>query len=61
MGNYANHPQHNLWSAEMHLDVGPQAGSSPDDTWSNSSRGGVVPTMLNVEDWYVASATKYVL
>ena len=27
---------------------------SPDDSWSNSSRGGpAVPTTLNVEDWYV--------
>ena len=27
---------------------------SPEDTWSNSSRGGpAVPTTLNVEDWYV--------
>jgi hypothetical protein len=25
---------------------------SPDDTWSNSSTGGIVPTTLNVEDWY---------
>ena len=29
-------------------------GMSPEDTWSNSSRGGPsVPTTLNVEDWYV--------
>ncbi|KAL0638415.1 Transcriptional activator of fatty acid utilization [Maublancomyces gigas] len=28
-------------------------GSSPEDTWSNSSKGGIVPTTLNVEDWYV--------
>lgn len=27
-------------------------GSSPDDTWSNSSTGGVAPTTLNVEDWW---------
>lgn len=32
---------------------GMPAGSSPDDTWSNSSKGGVVPTTLNVEDWFV--------
>ncbi|KAI5795457.1 fungal-specific transcription factor domain-containing protein [Peziza echinospora] len=37
---------------EFDLGPGPAAGSSPDDTWSNSSRGGVVPTMLNVEDWF---------
>lgn len=30
-----------------------QQGSSPEDTWSNSSKGGIVPTTLNVEDWYV--------
>jgi len=29
------------------------AGNSPDDTWSNSSKGGIVPTTLNVEDWFV--------
>ncbi|KAF8441888.1 fungal-specific transcription factor domain-containing protein [Terfezia claveryi] len=50
--NYTNHPQQHLWPGEIHLDAGPQAGSSPDDTWSNSSRGGIVPTMLNVEDWF---------
>ncbi|KAF8416964.1 fungal-specific transcription factor domain-containing protein [Tirmania nivea] len=61
IGNYANHPQQHLWPGEMHLDAGPQAGSSPDDTWSNSSKGGIVPTMLNVEDWYVFSAASYVL
>lgn len=31
---------------------GPFPGDSPEDNWSNSSRGGaVVPTALNVEDW----------
>ncbi|KAH8146620.1 uncharacterized protein LAJ45_09303 [Morchella importuna] len=29
-----------------------QQGSSPEDTWSNSSKGGIVPTTLNVEDWF---------
>lgn len=29
-----------------------QQAGSPDDTWSNSSKGGVVPTALNVEDWF---------
>lgn len=30
----------------------PFPGDSPEDNWSNSSRGGpVVPTALNVEDW----------
>lgn len=27
------------------------AGNSPDDTLSNSSKGAIVPTTLNVEDW----------
>ena len=27
-------------------------GSSPEDTWSNSSTGAGVPATLNVEDWY---------
>jgi hypothetical protein len=36
--------------ADVHMQ-----GSSPgDDTWSNSSKGGIVPTTLNVEDWYVS-------
>lgn len=36
------------WSSQF-----PGDGQSPDDTWSNSSRGNgpVVPTTLNVEDW----------
>lgn len=33
-------------------------GSSPEDTWSNSSKGGIVPTTLNVEDWYVFCSEK---
>lgn len=38
----------NGWTGHFHSD-----GQSPDDTWSNSSRGHgpVVPTTLNVEDW----------
>lgn len=32
---------------------GMPTGSSPDDTWSNSSNGGIVPATLNVEDWFV--------
>ena len=36
------------------MDVGTsQAPTGNEETWSNSSRGGVVPTTLNVEDWYV--------
>ncbi|KAK4692714.1 hypothetical protein P7C71_g4544, partial [Lecanoromycetidae sp. Uapishka_2] len=32
---------------------GPYSGDSPEDNWSNSSRGGpVVPAALNVEDWF---------
>ncbi|KAF8445430.1 fungal-specific transcription factor domain-containing protein [Kalaharituber pfeilii] len=42
-----------LWPGDFQMDTqGPAAGSSPEDTWSNSSRGGIVPTMLNVEDWF---------
>ena len=29
----------------------PGDGQSPEDSWSNSSRGPVAPTTLNVEDW----------
>ena len=51
-------PQHNNahgWSSQF-----PADGQSPDDTWSNSSRGNgpIIPTTLNVEDWYVFSETK---
>ncbi|KAI9844835.1 MAG: Transcriptional activator of fatty acid utilization [Sclerophora amabilis] len=28
------------------------AAGSPEDSWSNSSKGPVVPTTLNVEDWF---------
>jgi hypothetical protein len=36
------------------MTTGPEIGS-PDDSWSNSSKGQApVPTTLNVEDWYVA-------
>ena len=34
-------------------DVHMQGSSPGDDTWSNSSKGGIVPTTLNVEDWCV--------
>ena len=38
----------------MQADQGWNNHMSPEDTWSNSSRGGPsVPTTLNVEDWYV--------
>lgn len=38
------------WSSQF-----PGDGQSSDDTWSNSSRGNgpIIPTTLNVEDWYV--------
>ncbi|KAF2094105.1 hypothetical protein NA57DRAFT_47036, partial [Rhizodiscina lignyota] len=42
------------WPAGM--EMGGAAGQQPpgsEETWSNSSRGGHVPTTLNVEDWYV--------
>ncbi|KAI9843426.1 MAG: Transcriptional activator of fatty acid utilization, partial [Thelocarpon superellum] len=34
------------------FDTMDMAGSSPEDTWSNSSKGQPVPTTLNVEDWF---------
>jgi hypothetical protein len=33
-------------------DMDPMAGSSPEDSWSTSSTQGLVPTALNVEDWF---------
>ncbi|KAI9824032.1 MAG: Transcriptional activator of fatty acid utilization [Thelocarpon impressellum] len=33
------------------FDTMDMAASSPEDTWSNSSKGQPVPTTLNVEDW----------
>lgn len=42
------------WSGQFDTEMG-QSGSSPEDTWSNSSKGGIVPTTLNVEDWCVLS------
>lgn len=33
------------------MDAG-MAGSSPEDSWSTSSTQGLVPTALNVEDWF---------
>lgn len=61
-------PQQNMQGQQMHSGIHPAAdpmhwqqqidvGShswtgSNDETNSNSSRGGVVPTTLNVEDWY---------
>lgn len=55
MSSYTHQPQQqHIWPDGMHLDANvPPPGSSPDDTWSNSSLGGIVPTMLNVEDWWV--------
>jgi len=47
---------HAKWPFEAGMQedmTGMAPGSSPDDTWSNSSKGGVVPATLNVEDWYV--------
>lgn len=51
-------PQHNnshSWSSQF-----PGEGQSPDDTRSNSSRGNgpIIPTTLNVEDWYVVFRNK---
>lgn len=45
----------NAWSAQQHqMDPLNQPAMQGDDTWSNSSRGQgpIVPTTLNVEDWY---------
>lgn len=46
--------QQHAWPASFEIDpngaMGP--GSSPEDTWSNSSGEKIVPTALNVEDWY---------
>jgi len=46
--------QQHAWSAPFDIDpngaMGP--GSSPEDTWSNSSGEKIVPTALNVEDWF---------
>jgi hypothetical protein len=43
--------QHHGWPNQMDSFDG--SAGSPDETWSNSSRGGVVPNTLNVEDWFV--------
>lgn len=44
------------WPNQFEInDAAAGMGSSPDDTWSNSSKGGIVPTTLNVEDWYVST------
>ncbi|RPB03737.1 hypothetical protein L873DRAFT_1826013 [Choiromyces venosus 120613-1] len=47
-------PQQHTWSGPFDIDpngaIG--SGSSPEDTWSNSSADKIVPTTLNVEDWF---------
>lgn len=47
-------PQQPAWPSPFDIDpngtMGP--GSSPEDTWSNSSADKIVPTTLNVEDWF---------
>jgi hypothetical protein len=45
----------NGWNSHMDMMAQHQQGASGDDTWSNSSNGRnpIVPTTLNVEDWYV--------
>lgn len=40
------------WPTGMDFGSAPPP-SANDETWSNSSKGGHVPTTLNVEDWYV--------
>ncbi|OCK76628.1 hypothetical protein K432DRAFT_462756 [Lepidopterella palustris CBS 459.81] len=44
------------WAQHMDMMAQHQQGAAGDDTWSNSSNGRhnpIVPTTLNVEDWYV--------
>ncbi|KAF2805562.1 cutinase transcription factor 1 alpha [Mytilinidion resinicola] len=45
----------NGWSSHIDMMAQHQQGAGGDDTWSNSSNGRnpIVPTTLNVEDWYV--------
>lgn len=48
----------NTWAQQMEMmGVQPSPNSAGnEDTWSNSSKGGpIVPTTLNVEDWYVSN------
>ncbi|KAL7275890.1 Transcriptional activator of fatty acid utilization [Rhizina undulata] len=49
--NIGGMPMH-AWPSQFEMEnmMGPE--SSPDDTWSNSSKGGIIPTTLNVEDWF---------
>jgi hypothetical protein len=42
--------QHNQGHWPNQFEIPTDLGSSPEDTWSNSSKG-AVPTTLNVEDW----------
>lgn len=49
-----NDPQ--AWAQQMDMMSQNQQGAATDDTWSTSSNGRqnpIVPTTLNVEDWYV--------
>ncbi|KAF1995407.1 hypothetical protein P154DRAFT_526331 [Amniculicola lignicola CBS 123094] len=43
------------WAQQMNMMSQNQQGTTTDDAWSNSSHGPnpIVPTTLNVEDWYV--------
>lgn len=44
------------WAQQMNMMAQNQQGAATDDAWSNSSNGRqnpIVPTTLNVEDWYV--------
>jgi hypothetical protein len=50
-GQHGLQVQHHGWPSQ--IDTFDSSTGSPDETWSNSSRGGVVPTTLNVEDWFV--------
>ncbi|PWW74338.1 hypothetical protein C7212DRAFT_353461 [Tuber magnatum] len=47
-------PQQHSWQSPFEIDPNGAmgSGSSPEDTWSNSSTDKIVPTTLNVEDWF---------
>ncbi|KAK7178451.1 fungal specific transcription factor domain-containing protein [Paraphaeosphaeria sporulosa] len=51
-----DHNNPKAWHQQMDMMQQNQQNASADDSWSNSSNGRqnpIVPTMLNVEDWYV--------
>ena len=51
-----DHSNPQAWHQQMNMMQQNQQNASADDNWSNSSNGRqnpIVPTTLNVEDWYV--------